>query len=123
MHTNFKLIANGDGVDINGPIVMTGGTLIINGSTINDNVALDYNSYFKITVGFQVAVGSTGMAQAPSTTSTQYSVKLTLSSTLQAGNIIHIETDDGKEILTFSSAKAFHSVVLSSPELEKGETY
>ena len=46
--------ALGDGVDINGSIVMTGGTLIVNGPTQNMNGALDYDASFNISGGFSV---------------------------------------------------------------------
>jgi hypothetical protein len=115
--------ATGDGLDINGPIDMTGGVVIVNGPTRNDNGALDYFGAFEITGGFLVAVGSSGMAQAPGTSSIQYSVMLNFSSAQPGGTMVHIETEDGEEILTFVPTKAYQSVVLSSPELENGSTY
>jgi hypothetical protein len=113
----------GDGMDINGPIDMTGGVVIVNGPTSNNNGALDYAGAFNLTGGFIVAVGSAGMAQAPSTSSTQYSVVYTFESPQVAGTMVHIETKDGQEILTFVPTKAYQSVVLSSPDLENGSTY
>jgi hypothetical protein len=115
--------AMGDGLDINGPIEMTGGAVIINGPTANNNGALDYSGAFQITSGFLVAVGSSGMAQAPSASSTQYSVMHNFTSPQAGGAMVHIETQDGEEILTFVPTKAYQSVVLSSPELENGSTY
>jgi len=114
--------AGGDGIDANGAVVMTGGVVIVNGPTENMNGALDHMG-FKITGGFLVAVGSSGMAQAPDTTSTQYSVMMNFSSAVQAGTIIRVQTQDGKDIVTFAPAKTFQSVVVSSPELTKGATY
>jgi hypothetical protein len=115
--------AKGDGLDINGAINMTAGVVIVNGPTANDNGALDYLGDFKITGGFLVAVGSSGMAQAPSTSSTQYSVMLNLSSSQSANTMIHIETNDGEGVLTFVPTKAYQSLVLCSPELKNGSTY
>jgi hypothetical protein len=115
--------ATGDGLDINGPIDMTGGTIIVNGPIASNNGALDYTGAFNITGGFLVAVGSSGMAQAPSASSTQYSVMYNFASAQAAGTIVHIETNGGEEILTFVPTKAYQSVVLSSPELENGSTY
>lgn len=115
--------AMGDGLDINGPIEMTGGVVIVNGPTSNNNGALDYAGAFNMTGGFLVAVGSSGMAQAPSTSSTQYSVMHTFPSPQAAGTMVHIETKDGEEILTFVPTKAYQSVLLSSPELKNGSTY
>ena len=115
--------AAGDGLDINGPIYMTGGVVIVNGPTANFNGALDYAGAFDITGGFLVAVGSSGMAQAPSTTSTQYSVMHNFASAQAAGTMVHIETEAGEDILTFVPTKEYQSVLLSSPELENGATY
>lgn len=115
--------ANGDGIDSNGSIDMTGGMVIVNGPTANNNGALDYLGAFNITGGFIVAVGSSGMAQAPSTSSTQYSVMHTFPSPQAAGTMVQIETKDGEEILTFVPTKAYQSVVLSSPKLKNGSTY
>jgi hypothetical protein len=115
--------AGGDGLDSNGSIEMTGGVVIVNGPTNNANGALDYLGSFNIGGGYLVAVGSVGMAQAPSTTSTQYSVILNLASAQAGSTMVHVESQSGEEILSFVPAKAYQSVVLSSPELENGETY
>jgi hypothetical protein len=115
--------AGGDGLDINGSIDMTGGHVIINGPTSNNNGPLDYLGSFDISGGFLVAAGSAGMAQAPSASSSQYSVILAFSSAIRAGIMVHIESEDGGEVLSFEPTKVFQSVVLCSPELEDGSTY
>jgi hypothetical protein len=101
---------------------MTGGTVIVNGPTSNWNGALDHVS-FKMTGGFLVAVGSSGMAEAPGTSSTQYSVLVNFNFARQAGTIIHIRTNTGTEILTFKPTKRYQSIVFSSSALAKGTTY
>jgi len=116
--------ATGDGLDSNGNIVMTGGTVIVNGPTSDDDGPLDYDGTFNISGGFLVAVGSSGMAQAPSTSSTQRSVKITYSSTKTAGTLIHIQTSTaGTDVLTFAPAKSYQSCVFSSPNLASGTSY
>ena len=115
--------ALGDGLDVNGPIDMTGGVVIVNGPTSNGNGALDYAGAFNITGGFLVAVGSAGMAQVPSQSSTQYSIAHAFPSLQAAGTIFHVEAEGGEDILTFAPTKAYQSVVFSSPELENGATY
>lgn len=112
--------AAGDGIDINGSVVMTGGVLIINGPTQNMNGALDYDRSFQITGGYLLAVGSAGMAQAPDTSSTQYTVLLNLSSAVRAGTLVHLQDSQGGAILTFAPAKDYQSIVFSSPALAKG---
>jgi hypothetical protein len=113
--------ANGDGLDSNGSIVMTDGTVIVNGPTSSGNGALDHMG-FKISGGLLIAVGSAGMSQGPSTASTQYSIMYNLSALQSAGTLIHIETGSGEEILTFAPAKSYQSVVISSPSLKKNLT-
>ncbi|MCE5271023.1 carbohydrate-binding domain-containing protein, partial [bacterium] len=114
--------ANGDGLDSNGSITMTGGVVIVNGPTANDNGALDHSS-FKLTGGFLIAVGSAGMAQGPGTNSTQCSVLLNLGSTQPAGALVHLQSSDGAGVLTFKPAKKFQSIVFSSTGLVLGGSY
>ncbi len=113
------LNANGDGIDANGAITMTGGYLIINGPTSSDNGALDFTS-FQITGGFMLAVGSSGMAQAPASSSVQKSVSLRFGSTVQAGTLFNIQASDGTVLFSFVPAKAIQSIVFSSPALTAG---
>lgn len=115
--------AQGDGLDANGPIEMSGGTVIVNGPTANNNGALDYTGSFNISGGFFVAVGSTGMAQAPSQSSRQYSVMYNFQAAQPVGTLVRIETTGGQEVLTFAPSKPFQSVVFSSPELQNGGQY
>ncbi len=115
--------AGGDGIDANGAIEMTAGTVIVNGPTNNGNGPLDYLGTFNITGGYLVAVGSAGMAQAPSASSTQYSVLQNLTSPQAAGALVHIATASGEDVLTFMPTKAYQSVLFSSPALQNGETY
>jgi len=125
LHINggyFAVDAMGDGLDVNGTFNMTGGVVIVNGPTANNNGALDHSGC-EITGGFLVAAGSSGMAQAPGTSSTQYSVLLNLTSSQPANTMFHIESEDGEEILTFVPTKAYQSVVLCSPELKNDSTY
>jgi hypothetical protein len=114
--------ANGDGIDSNGSVVMTDGDVIVNGPTENMNGALDHVS-FRITGGFLIAAGSSGMAEAPDTSSTQYSILLNFGSPQQAGTLFHIQTSEGNEVLSFAPTKRYQSIVFSSPELIKGSTY
>jgi len=115
--------ANGDGIDSNGPVEMTDGIVLVNGPTGNMNGALDYGGSFTISGGLLVAAGSAGMAEAPSETSTQYSVLINFDTPLQAGDLIHIQTSEGGEILTFSPTKQYQSIVLSSAALANGASY
>jgi hypothetical protein len=115
--------ANGDGFDINGPVEMSDGTIIVNGPTANDNGALDYTGSFSISGGYLLAVGSAGMAQAPSQTSTENSVMVRFSTAQQANALVHVQNAAGVDILTFKPVKRYQSVVLSSAQLARGSGY
>jgi hypothetical protein len=91
--------------------------------TIFGSGALDYDTTFKMTGGFLVAAGSSGMAMAPSPASSQSSVLVYLTSTQPAGSLVHIQNSAGEDLLTFAPAKAYQSIVLTSPALVKGATY
>ncbi|WP_372755562.1 carbohydrate-binding domain-containing protein [Labilibaculum sp.] len=115
--------ASGDGLDSNDDITMSGGTVIVSGSTSSSNSALDYDGSFLISGGLLVASGTTQMAEAPGTSSSQYSVMISFSSTQKADQMVHIESADGDDIVTIEPQKAFQSLVVSSPDFEKGSTY
>lgn len=115
--------ALGDGLDINGGIDMTGGTLLVDGPVANNNGPVDYDGTFNMTGGFLVAAGSAGMAQAPSTTSTQYALMHVFNQTQAAGTTVRIVSQDGEEIASFTPTKTYQSILVSSPELAKGGTY
>ncbi len=115
--------SGGDGIDVNGSIEMTNGTVIVNGPTVQMNSAVDYDGAFKMTGGFLIATGSSGMAQAPGDSSTQYALLLNLTATQSAGTLVQIRSADGKDVLAFKPTKAFQSIAFSSPALVKGATY
>ncbi|RDY28491.1 carbohydrate-binding domain-containing protein [Romboutsia weinsteinii] len=114
--------ASGDGIDSNGNITMKDGTLIVNGPTNNGNGSLDYDGIFDISGGTLIASGSAGMVQTPSSSSSQKALNISLTSQ-EAGNIINIQSEDGKEILTFAPAKQYQSVIVSTPDIESNKKY
>ena len=115
--------SNGDGLDSNDAIVMSGGIVIVSSSATNENSALDYDGSCIISGGLLVGSGTSRMDEAPSTASTQYAAKITFNSTQPAGQMVHIESADGDQILTIEPKKAFQSFVVSSPDLKNGVSY
>lgn len=115
--------ADGDGLDINGAISMTGGSLIVNGPTNSANGAIDYDSSFKMTGGYLLAAGSAGMAMTTSSSSSQCALLINFTSALQAGTLVRIQTSAGDEIMTFNPVKTYQSVAFSSSKLTKGISY
>lgn len=120
---NVYLDSDGDGLDSNGSIYMSGGTVVVNGPTSNGNGALDYNQTFEISGGLLIAAGSSGMAQAPSETSTQNSLLINYSQKQSAGTLVNITDDSGNSIITFMPKKEYQTLVVSSPDLKLDSTY
>ncbi|CAH1227313.1 hypothetical protein PAECIP111891_06120 [Paenibacillus allorhizoplanae] len=115
--------SKGDGLDSNGSITMSGGTVVVNGPIENNNGSLDYDGTFVMTGGFLVAAGSSGMVQATSDKSTQAGVLMTYTKTQQAGALVHLEDSAGNAIITFAPAKNYQSVFVSSPNLKQDASY
>lgn len=114
------LHAMGDGFDSNGSASITGGTVVVDGPTMNGNGALDVNGAFTISGGTLVALGSSGMAEAPDTSSTQGWLQAAISG--QAGATVRISSGS-TVVAEFTAYKAFANVVYSSPEVTNGQQY
>ena len=113
--------AAGDGIDSNGNLYVTGGTVYVEGPTDNGNGALDYDGTAYITGGTVVALGSSGMAQNFGSESTQGAILLTLSS--YTTGTVTLKDSSGNVLVSYSSDKKFNSVVVSCPSLVQGGTY
>jgi hypothetical protein len=119
----IRVNANGDGLDSNGSLYITGGEIYVSGPTENNNGGLDYNGTADITGGTVVVAGSTGMAQGFSDTSTQYSILNNFDTTIGAGTAVTLTDKEGNVVVSYKPDKLYQSVVISTPKLTKGETY
>ena len=113
--------ASGDGIDANGTISISGGTVLISGPTNNGNGSLDYDGKCSVTGGVLIACGAAGMAQNVSE-GTQGAL-MTNVTAQPAGTTIALCDGDGVAIVAFTSPKTFNNVVISAPGILEGETY
>lgn len=114
----------GDGLDSNGNIVISGGTITVHGPQGQPEVGLDYNGTCSISGGLLAISGpSSNMSQGASSNSTQYSIKVISKQSISANTIFHIQDANGKDILTFKPIRNYATIVFSSPELINGGTY
>ena len=113
--------AGGDGIDSNGSITISGGATTIYGPENGANGALDYNGTMTLSGGTLLAIGSSDMAQAPSSTEGQGWVSSTVSGS--AGSTITISDAQGVVLASYTSPKAFTSVIFSSAEMTAGAQY
>ncbi len=120
---DITISAFGDGLDSNGSGYITGGTVFISGPENNGNGALDYNGEFLITGGTLVALGSAGMAVAPTDGTTQLTIVGNLPASQAADSTLTLKNANGEIIVTHPSAKTYQNVVISTPMLESGQSY
>lgn len=114
--------ASGDGIDSNGDITVSGGETYVSGPTNDGNGSLDYNGSAQITGGIFAASGSSGMAQNFDSSSTQGTIMVNIDE--QEGNTeISLLDSSSTELLSWTAEKQYSSIIISTPEIQQGETY
>ena len=118
------VLAGGDGVDSNGNLTISGGEVYIDGPSDGGNSAIDYgdNAAAYINGGTVVAVGSSDMVEAFDDSSEQAVMSVSISAG-SAGDEIKLLDSDGNELISFTAAKTYDAVIISTADLAQGETY
>ncbi|MBQ9938993.1 MAG: carbohydrate-binding domain-containing protein [Oscillospiraceae bacterium] len=117
----LSINASGDGIDANGTLEISGGCITVTGPTQGDTAILDYDKTAVITGGTFIGTGSAMMAQTFSN-SQQGVIALSVGNQT-AKTQISLQDSKGNTIITHSPALDFAVVILSTPELVKGEKY
>ena len=116
-----------DGLDSNGNLSISGGTIRISMSNSGSNSALDFGSESGasclISGGEIIACGSYSMAESFDAESAQPSILYNFSAGAEAGTRIALEDSSGAVLLEYEAPCSFSSVVISSPQLKLGESY
>jgi hypothetical protein len=113
----------GDGIDVNGSIEMTGGYVVVYGSTTDMQSSIDYDETFNISGGTIIALGSDGMVQTLSNSSTQASLMLADMSSYTSDTTVTLTDEIGNIIIEVESIKYFEAVTISSPAMVEGQSY
>ena len=115
--------ADGDGLDSNGALEVSGGEVYVNGPTSDGDSAIDYGdgSTATITGGTVVALGSTGMAEGFGNSSTQGS--MLVSANGNTGDTVTLSDSSGKVLCSYVAQKSFACVLVSAPGVEQGKSY
>ncbi len=129
--------ANGDGLDSNGAVNITGGEIRIFSSSRSDNSPLDYGTDMSITGGTVLAVGSSGMAQAPNIAAQTYVVfsagnriggpqgsseENSISFSLQQGDKLQILDESGSVLAEAEAPRQADYVFFTAPSLTDGQS-
>lgn len=116
-----------DGLDSNGDIKISGGTIYISLLGTGSNCAVDYASesggVAEITGGTIIACGASSMAESFDSTSTQASILYNMSSIAAAGTTLTVTDADGSVLLSWKVPCSFSSALISCPEMKIGGTY
>ena len=113
--------AEGDGIDSNGTVTISGGSLVVNGAVQDGNGPLDASGDITITGGTVWALGTSDMLQGFAQGSTQASITANIAGT--AGQTLIILDANGKEVARQTASKDFQAVIMSSADLVDGQTY
>ncbi len=114
--------ASGDGIDANGTLEISGGYTVVVGPTTGDTATLDYDSSAVISGGTFIGTGASGMAQTFSNSENQGVISVS-AGTQNAETSVSVKDALGKAIVTFSPELSFNVVIISTPEIQKGESY
>ncbi len=117
---NITVNADGDGIDSNGTIAQSGGYVVVYGPTNSGNGAIDYERSYAVSGGTLIALGASGMAQAPSTLSQPC---LSINANVNAGSTVEVRSSDGTTILSTVTPKQCQSLIFTSDKLIIGEEY
>ena len=116
-----------DGLDTNGDLIISGGTIYVSLPGSGSNSAVDYGSesggVAKISGGTIIACGASSMAEAFDSSSAQASILYNTSTAAEAGTTLAVKDSDGNVLLSWEVPCSFSSALVSFPQLEKGSTY
>lgn len=116
-----------DGIDSNGDIQITGGTVHVSLNGDGSNNALDYGSesggILEINGGTVIACGGSSMVESVSETSSQYSLLYNFDDITEDQTYVSLVDEAGKELAGWEVPCGFTSVTLSCPGIEAGKTY
>lgn len=118
---NLYVNASGDGIDANGYLEITGGYTVVVGPTQGDTATLDYDISATITGGTFIGTGASGMAQTFS--DSEQGVIAVSVGNQSAGTDITLKDANGNTVISYAPELSYAVVILSSPDIVKGETY
>lgn len=113
--------SNGDGIDSNGSLNVSGGTVLVFGSSLGGEGALDYTGSSSISGGTLVALGSSGMAQSMEPDDSHATLMVTWDEVQPAGTRLTLCTQQGEILCSLQSTNSFQTAVISTDSLSAGQ--
>ena len=113
--------SNGDGIDSNGSLNVSGSTVLVFGSSSGGEGALDYTGSSSISGGTLVALGSSGMAQSMEPDDSHATLMVTWDEVQPAGTRLTLCTQQGEILCSLQSTNSFQTAVISTDSLSAGQ--
>ena len=107
----ITLDAEGDALDANGDLTISGGTVVAWGPQNDGNGTVDVDGSFTVTGGTLLAAGSAGMAMFPTSSEIGW---LSANVAASAGSTVAVRDTAGGEITTFTAKKAFANLLYAA---------
>ncbi|MGM9613929.1 MAG: carbohydrate-binding domain-containing protein [Oscillospiraceae bacterium] len=118
--------SGGDGLDSNGNLYVEGGLVYVSGPSTNWDAALDSGERGELIFsgGTVMAAGYSGMMESPEAAdNAQPAIYYTQSEYCPDGTSVTLTDADGNLICEYAFAHSFNCVVITSPDIQVGQTY
>jgi hypothetical protein len=115
--------AEGDGLDSNGSLNISGGLIVVAGPVRQGNGGLDSQNGMTISGGTLLAVDASGMSETFESSSAQASVLYQIGSAGAAGSVVALVDEQGQALFVFETPKQYTTLVFSSPALTLNASY
>lgn len=112
--------AEGDGLDSNGTITITGGDTIVYGPTQGGNGSIDANGDITVTGGTLLTFGPNSMEQSPSTDGQGWVI---VAAQLTAGQSAQLVDNSGTVVAKFTAKKHALNIIYSTAAIQAAATY
>lgn len=119
---NFSIYSGGDCLDSNGSLLISGGYVYATNYTSGDVSVLDSETSAEITGGTFIGLGISTMMAMTFTSAEQGVIACTCGSQA-AGSQLTVTDSDGKEILSMTTEYSTCLLIISTPEIVRGESY
>lgn len=113
---------DGDSIDSNGSIALSGGTVYVSGTTAGDNGAIDSGTGATVSGGTILALSAQGMTETFDRDSTQASIVAT-GTIVSAGDTVAILDGSGTQIARYTAANQASWIIASDPSMVEGQSY
>lgn len=118
---NLNITADYDGIDSNGNLTLAGGVIYVSGANNQGDSALDYDGTALITGGTLIAAGGPGMRSSFGGESSQPYILYGINGA--AGTEVTVKDASGNVLASYTAAKVFSLLTISSAEFKDGSTY